>query len=71
MTTRTVQLGMSTYTDVDGVRRIGVQGERVDVDPGDVTRFDRANGTAPEGKPVKRAAKKTAPRKKAAPRKRT
>ena len=66
MTTRTVQLGMATYTDPDGVRRIGVHGEQVDVDPGDVARFDAVSGGAPASKP---APKKAAPKKKAAPRK--
>jgi hypothetical protein len=57
MTTRTVQIGMTTYTDVNGARRIGQTGEEVDVHADDLARFDRVNGGAPaEDKPVKKAA---------------
>jgi hypothetical protein len=63
MTERTVQLGMTTYTDVNGQRRIGLAGEKVDVAVDDVERFDRVNGGAPEGSA---APKKAAPKKRAA-----
>ena len=46
MTRRTINagLGMCTYTDVNGVTRIGVAGEEVDVHPADVARFNKVNG---------------------------
>ena len=56
---RTVTIGMVTYADADGRRRIGQAGETVDVPADDVARFDRINGTVPEAKP---APKKQAPR---------
>ena len=60
MTERTVQLGMATYTDPDGVRRIGQAGEEVDVAADDLRRFDGLNGGPPEQDtpaPKKRPAK--------------
>ena len=69
VTERTVQIGMATYTDVNGARRIGQAGETVDVAADDIERFDRINGPAPEPKPA--VQKKAAPvRKKATPQKR-
>jgi hypothetical protein len=54
-----MSIGMVTYTDPDGVRRIGQAGETVDVHDDDVARFDRVNSTAPEEQaPKKRPAKK-------------
>ena len=68
MTERTVTIGMVTYVDADGARRIGQAGETVDVAAGDsLARFDRINGT-PATPAAKPAVKKAAPRK-AAPRK--
>jgi hypothetical protein len=61
MTKREVAIGMATYTDVDGARRIGLAGEQVDVHADDVARFDAVNGTAPPRKTA-------APQKRAAPR---
>jgi hypothetical protein len=64
VTERTVQIGMATYTDVNGARRIGLAGEEVDVHPDDLARFDKANGGAPEGSaPPKKRAAKRAPKK--------
>jgi hypothetical protein len=65
MTERTVVIGMVTYTGPDGVRRIGVQGERVDVADSDLKRFDDVQGVVRVDVP-----KKQAPAKKAAPKKR-
>ena len=44
MTERTVNLGMCTYTDVNGARRIGQLGEVVNVHPNDLARFAEVNG---------------------------
>ncbi len=65
MTTRTVQLGMTTYTGPDGVRRIGQQGETVDVHPYDLARFAAVNGIIEVQAPAK---KRATPKKRAAPR---
>ena len=50
-----MKIGLATYTDADGVRRIGVAGEEVDVHADDLKRFDGLNGGAPA--PKKRARK--------------
>ena len=70
MTTRTVTIALATYTGVDGVRRIGAQGEQVNVHADDVQRFDAVNGggvregsAPPPPTPRKQAPKKRAPRK--------
>jgi hypothetical protein len=55
---------MVTYTDPDGVRRYGVEGEQVDVHADDLARFDKVNGGAPQGDA---APKKQTPAKKAQP----
>ena len=60
MTERTVQLGMTTYTDVNGERRIGQAGEQVNVADGDLKRFDKLNGGAPKDAP---STKRARPRK--------
>ena len=62
MTKRTVQSGMVTYTDTNGVRRMGQAGEEVDVQADDLKRFDKLNGGV-------EATEKAAPVKKAAPKK--
>ena len=60
MTERTVHIGMTTYTDPDGIPRIALAGETVDVHPDHVKRFDELNGAPPEEKPPpqRRPAKK-------------
>jgi len=61
MTRKTINsgLGACTYTDVNGVTRIGVAGEEVDVHPDDVKRFAAANGIIEvAAAPQKRAAPK-------------
>ena len=63
MTTRTVNLGMVTYTDANGVRRIGLQGEQVDVHPDDLARFAAVNGIIEVAAPAKKAAPKRRPSK--------
>ena len=70
MTKRTVSpgIGMITYTDASGRRRIGQAGEEVDVHPDDVARFNRVSGGTPQQKAVS-PTKKAAPVKKAARRK--
>ena len=70
MTMRTVQIGLATYTDTAGQRRIGQQGEQVDVAADDTERFDMINsGTAARAPEAKPAPRKAAPKRKAAPRK--
>jgi hypothetical protein len=61
MTERRVTIGLVTYTDVSGARRIGQQGETVQVHADDVERFDTVNGTV---KKAPSPAKKAAPRRK-------
>ena len=66
MTERVVQLGMATYTDPEGVRRIGVHGEQVDVHADDVARFDAVNAPATEqqdAEPKQQAKKATTAKK--------
>lgn len=65
MTTRTVAIGLVTYTDVNGVRRIGQAGEQVDVHPDDLARFAAVNGVIEVEAPSKPAPRK-APQKRAA-----
>jgi len=57
MTRRTINagLGMCTYTDVNGVTRIGVAGEEVDVHPADVARFNKVNGIITYEAPAKKS----------------
>jgi hypothetical protein len=43
MTKRQVQQALVSYRDTDGVWRHALAGETVDVDPGDVDRFDKLN----------------------------
>jgi len=76
MLTRTIQIGMCTYIDPNGVRRIGQQGEQVNVHADDVKRFDAINGgprgrdSDPEAKTAARAPQpKPAPKKRGRPRK--
>jgi hypothetical protein len=69
MTRRTINagIGMCTYTDVNGVTRIGVAGEEVDVHPADVARFNKVNGIITYEAPAKKApAKKATPQTKPA-----
>lgn len=65
MTKRTVVIGMVTYIDADGARRIGVAGEQVDVHADDLERFDAVQGIVRVDVPApkKQAAKKAAPKK--------
>lgn len=42
---RTVQIGVMTYIGPAGVPMFAMHGEEVNVQPGDVERFDRLNGT--------------------------
>ncbi len=65
MTMRTVQIALATYTGADGVRRIGQQGEQVDVHPDDLARFAAVNGIIEVQAPAK---KRATPKKRAAPR---
>ena len=61
MTTRTVTIGLASYTDSDGVPRFGLQGETVEVHADHVKRFDELNGAPPKDKPPpkRRPPKKT------------
>jgi|GEM_PF-3134352 len=43
MAKRTVHTTLASYFDVEGNRRIGRQGEEVDVHPDHVAHFDKAN----------------------------
>ena len=66
MTKRTVNTGMVTYIDTDGVQRMGLAGEEVDVHPDNLSRFAALNGGVEVEAPSKPAPKK-APQKRAAP----
>ncbi len=61
MTARTVTIGLASYVDPDGVRRIGLAGETVQVHADHVKRFDELNGAPPKDTP--------APKRRARPRK--
>lgn len=73
MATRTVTITIATYTDINGVQRIGQQGEQVQVHPDDLKRFSEVNGIleveAPAKKQQASAAARRAPKKRV-PRKR-
>ena len=65
MTEREVNTGMVVYTDVNGVQRMGLRGETVDVHPDNLARFASLNGGIEVAAPAKKAApKKAAPRRK-------
>jgi hypothetical protein len=53
MAKRTIRTGIGTYLNSSGIHRFGMFGEEVDVDPSDLERFDRLNGTPPADKPRK------------------
>ena len=63
MVARKVAIALATYTDPEGGRRIGQQGEQIDVADSDLSRFDAVNGGAPASAPKRPAPKKRAPRK--------
>jgi hypothetical protein len=58
MAKRTVHTTLASYFDVEGNRRIGRQGEEVDVHPDHIAHFDKANVgvTAPAAAPAAAAA---------------
>ena len=59
MPEREVKQTLVSYLDEEGIRRYGLQGERVSVHTDDVERFDEANGGAPDTPaPKKRPPKK-------------